>query len=355
MNRNQLIKILLPGLLPLIVFILVDEFYGMTAGLMVAVAFGAGQLLYSYLKDSVIDTFVLFDTLLIVALGGVSLLLENEVFFKLKPAVIGAILCVLLGISAFSPMNLLVMMSKRYVKDMHISDTQAQQMTRSARVLFMLFTAHTVLVIYAALFMSTEAWAFISTVLLYLLFGAYTVYELGKNWLQRRRYQREEWLPLVDEKGTVIGKAPRSIVHSNAEMLHPVVHLHVINERKELFLQKRRMTKKAFPGKWDTSVGGHVAFGETIETALSRESAEEIGLREFTPVPVGHYVSRQENDSELVFVFYTRYSGPLTIDRNEIDDGRFWTQAEIAAGSADGSFTPSVVTEFAMLKKLRIV
>jgi hypothetical protein len=40
MKRTQLLKILLPGLLPLIVFILVDEFYGTTAGLIVAVAFG---------------------------------------------------------------------------------------------------------------------------------------------------------------------------------------------------------------------------------------------------------------------------------------------------------------------------
>lgn len=355
MNPTQLIKLLLPGLLPLLVFILVDEIYGLTAGLTVAVIFGAGQLVYTYIKEKIFDTFILFDTLLIIALGGISLLLENEIFFKLKPAVIGTILCLMLGLSAFSPLNLLVMMSRRYMKGIELNDAQAQQMTRNARVLFVLFSLHTGLVIYAAFFLSTEAWAFISTILFYLLFGLYAAAELGKHWLQRFRYRREEWLPLVDEKGRVTGKAPRSVVHQDASLLHPVVHLHVINQKKELYLQKRSKTKSVLPGKWDTSVGGHVSIGDTVEGALLRESAEEIGLKDFSPVPVGQYIYRGEQESELVFVFYTKYSGTLSIDPAEIEEGRFWTKEEVAARISDGAFTPALVTEYALLKKLKII
>ncbi len=355
MDRNQLLKVLLPGLLPLIVFILVDEFYGTTAGLIVAVAFGIGQLLLTYSKDKVFDTFVLFDTLLIVVLGGISLLLDNDIFFKLKPAIVGSILCVMLGVSTFSSMNLVVMMSRRYLKGIEINDAQVQQLTRSAKILFYLFSFHTVLVVYSAFFLSTEAWAFISTILFYLLFGVYFLYEVVNNKLALRRYQMEEWLPLVDEKGMVTGKAPRSVVHKNKEMLHPVVHLHVINGKKELFLQKRSMTKAAEPGKWDTSVGGHVAFGETVESALQREAEEELGLKNVNIVPFGHYVYRGENESELVFVFTEQYSGELTIDQEEIEEGRFWTPEEISERIADGIFTASLVTEFTMLKKLNII
>jgi len=355
MNRNQLLKILLPGLFPLLMFILVDELYGTSAGLVVAVSFGLAQFLYTYVKNKTVDTFVLFDTLLIVVLGCISYLLDNDIFFKLKPALVGGVACVLLGVSAFSTRNLFVLLFRRYFAEFEFNEEQVRQLGRSARVLFYLFSFHTSLVVYSAFLMSTEAWAFISTVLLYLLLGAYAAYELVKNGIARRRFQREEWLPVVDEKGTVTGKAPRSIVHQRKDLLHPVVHLHVIDTQRKVFLQKRPMTKAAEPGKWDTSVGGHVGLGETIEAALHRESEEEIGLRNFTAVPLGQYILRAEKESELVFVFYAAHSHELVVNGDEVDEGRFWTVSEIDRHRSTGSFTPSFLIEYDMLRKRKLL
>jgi len=92
----------------------------------------------------------------------------------------------------------------------------------------------------------------------------------------------EEWLPLVTEDGKIIGQAPRSVCHNGTKQLHPVVHLHVLNHQKQIYLQKRPITKLVQPGKWDTAVGGHISVGETLETALKREAWEEIGLQNFT-------------------------------------------------------------------------
>ena len=93
----------------------------------------------------------------------------------------------------------------------------------------------------------------------------------------------EELFPLVDEAGNVIGKATRRECHSGSMLLHPVVHLHVFNSTGELYLQKRSMSKDIQPGKWDTSVGGHVDYGEDIEAALRREAREELGLHYIEP------------------------------------------------------------------------
>ncbi|MBO7626585.1 MAG: NUDIX domain-containing protein, partial [Paludibacteraceae bacterium] len=95
---------------------------------------------------------------------------------------------------------------------------------------------------------------------------------------------QDELFPIIDEDGNVIGKATRRECHSGSMLLHPVVHLHVFNSKGELYLQKRSLSKDIQPGKWDTAVGGHVDYGEEIETALRREAREELGITEYTPV-----------------------------------------------------------------------
>jgi isopentenyldiphosphate isomerase/intracellular septation protein A len=355
MNKYKLLKILLPSLFPLIVFILVDEIYGTSAGLIVAVGFGIAQLFFTYFKDKVFDKFTLFDTALIVILGGISYLLENDIFFKLKPALVGAILCILLGVSAFSKFNVFTLMSKRYFEGINFNDEQVKQLNRSIKTLFFIFSFHTLLVLYSAFFMSKEVWAFISTALFYMLFGVYFVYELLRNQIKNLRYRKEEWLPLVDEKGKIVGKAPRSIVHQNKELLHPVVHLHVINKKKQLYLQKRLSTKLVQPGKWDTSVGGHVTVDENVEISLKREAEEEIGISNFNAVLLCQYIWKTEIESELVFLFYAHYDGEITYNKNEIEDGRFWNLSELNNKIGKGLLTPNLEIEYDLLKQQSII
>ena len=94
-------------------------------------------------------------------------------------------------------------------------------------------------------------------------------------------------------------------------LLHPVVHLHLFNSRGELYLQRRPDWKDIQPGRWDTAVGGHVAYGETVEEALRREVREEIGVTEFTPERIAVYAFRSEREYELVYVHRTCYDGTV--------------------------------------------
>ena len=126
--------------------------------------------------------------------------------------------------------------------------------------------------------------------------------------------------------------------------LHPVVHLHVFNSDGDIYLQKRPQWKDIQPGKWDTAVGGHVALGESAEMALKREVAEEIGITDFTPEKLVHYVFESERERELVFVFKTVYDGEIT-PSEELDGGRFWKLSEIKENLGKGVFTPNFESE----------
>jgi isopentenyl-diphosphate delta-isomerase type 1 len=156
----------------------------------------------------------------------------------------------------------------------------------------------------------------------------------------------EEILPLVDDHGNVIGKAPRSQCHADRTLLHPVVHLHVFNKKGELYLQKRALTKRIQPGKWDTAVGGHIAYGEEVTDALRRETREEIGLTDFSPIAVTSYKWQSAVESEMINVFVTVTDKPLVSRNDEIDDARFWTLDEIRNASGKGLMTPNFETEF---------
>ena len=155
-----------------------------------------------------------------------------------------------------------------------------------------------------------------------------------------------ELVPLVDELGNVIGKATRSECHGGSRWLHPVVHLHVFNGQGELYLQKRPEWKDIQPGKWDTAVGGHVDYGETIEEALRREVGEELGISDFVAEPLGMYVFDSNRERELVYVHKTVYDGTVRPSETELDGGRFWALQEIREAIGQGILTPNFESEF---------
>ncbi len=154
----------------------------------------------------------------------------------------------------------------------------------------------------------------------------------------------DEMFPVVDEEGNIIDAASRGECHGGSMKLHPVVHLHVFNSDGDIYLQKRPLWKDIQPGKWDTAVGGHVALGESAEMALKREVAEEIGITDFTPEKLVHYVFESERERELVFVFKTVYDGEIT-PSEELDGGRFWKLSEIKENLGKGVFTPNFESE----------
>lgn len=155
-----------------------------------------------------------------------------------------------------------------------------------------------------------------------------------------------EIFPIVDEDGNILGQVTRGHAHDGSKILHPVVHLHVFNSRGELYLQHRPAWKDIQPDKWDTAVGGHIDLGESVGDALKREVREELGITEFTPESLGHYVFESNREKELVYVHRCIYDGPISPSKNELSGGRFWSPEEIRANIGKGIFTPNFENEY---------
>ena len=106
-----------------------------------------------------------------------------------------------------------------------------------------------------------------------------------------RRFEPEEnpveFLPIVNERGNIVGRAMYVELHKGNKMLHPVAHLHVINGKGE--------TTRLY---W-----WHVAFGDTPEKTLKRKMAEKLGLLGAVPKLKRQYLRESKTEKELVYVF----------------------------------------------------
>jgi isopentenyl-diphosphate delta-isomerase type 1 len=140
----------------------------------------------------------------------------------------------------------------------------------------------------------------------------------------------EELIEIVNDRGDILGVVPRSEVHGNPSLMHRVVHVLVFNGKGQLLLQKRSMDKDVAPGRWDTSVGGHVDPGETLEDAAKRELLEELGVTG-EPKFLYTYTHANEYETELVYTYYCVHEGPFEFNAEEIDAVRFWSVEEINA------------------------
>ncbi len=106
-----------------------------------------------------------------------------------------------------------------------------------------------------------------------------------------RRFEPEvnpiEFLPIVNERGNIVGRAMYVELHQGNKMLHPVAHLHVMNGKGET-------TRRYW---W------HVAFGDTPEKTLKRKMTETLGLSGVNPKLKRQYIRETKAEKELVYVF----------------------------------------------------
>ena len=155
-----------------------------------------------------------------------------------------------------------------------------------------------------------------------------------------------EFFDILDIDGTITGKASRPECHNGSHMLHGVVHVLVFTSRGGIILQKRSMNKEIEPGKWDTSVGGHIESGETVEDALVREAREELGINGIEFERLYSYIMTTDIEREYVTTFRCIWDCPVVFPEDEISDIRVFTAEEIASNIDTGIFTPNFVDEW---------
>ena len=161
----------------------------------------------------------------------------------------------------------------------------------------------------------------------------------------------DELFDLVDDQGRITGTATRSQCHGNPKLIHRAVHVLVFNSSGRLYLQRRSESKLIQPGKWDSSVGGHLSHGESFVTAALRETSEELGFEPSALEYLFAFQVRNEIESENTETYLAIHDGAIRPDPEEIDEGRYWENSEIVVRLGTGTFTPVFEHEFGLLRR----
>ncbi len=189
---------------------------------------------------------------------------------------------------------------------------------------------------------------------IYYIFIFVIIYEFIRVNIIRCNLKQEEWYPILNEKGDVIGKVEKKeSILGKEKYLHPIIRVHIISNNT-IYLQKRKAKELIFPEKWDTAISNHLLFGETIEECIHRTAKIRYGLKGIKPVYLTKYIKETNNEKQLAFVYYVKGIENLKRRDNNIQESRFWTIKQIMEELNSGIFTENFVSEFEELYKKNI-
>ncbi|WP_413560538.1 inner membrane-spanning protein YciB [Bdellovibrio sp. HCB209] len=150
------------GLLPVIAFTVIEDQYGTIAGLIAGMVFGVGEICYELYKYKKVQKITWIGNGLLLGLGGISLISDEGIWFKLQPAIMEGIFAIALWFSVAIKKPLIVVLAEQ--QGQKLPDFVKARMNGMTFRMGVFFAIHTGLAIWAALYWSTNAWALLKGV-----------------------------------------------------------------------------------------------------------------------------------------------------------------------------------------------
>lgn len=172
--------------------------------------------------------------------------------------------------------------------------------------------------------------------------------------------QQPELVVLLDQQGRRIGSAPKAEVHTDATPLHLAFSCHLLDEEGRMLVTRRALTKRAWPGVWTNACCGHPAPDESLEEAVHRRVAQELGtgLEELELV-LPDFAYRAVDASGIVEheqcpVFVARIDGTLQPDPAEVAEWQWVEPDRLLAGvrATPWAFSPWLVLQAERMPQL---
>jgi isopentenyl-diphosphate delta-isomerase type 1 len=139
-----------------------------------------------------------------------------------------------------------------------------------------------------------------------------------------------ELVILVDQENNQIGTMKKSEVHTSDTPLHRAFSVFLFDDKKNLLLQQRALSKITWPGVWSNSVCGHQVPEEDIVETVPSRIQYEIGAKITNLqciLPDFRYKATFQGimEHEICPVFVGKLASKVNPRDDEVHDVRFVT------------------------------
>jgi isopentenyldiphosphate isomerase len=339
-------------LLPLLVFLVVDDFFGMNMGWEISLPIALGLLIYVYFVYNRIFTWHLIFTVFYIVVSLIAWIETTLPVQLVKKDLIYEIV-VLLGLLVF------LIFRKKIQKIITGIISYLIPMTNNFNELYrVIWALFIVLFVYVSAFLVVDSSIKNDTIYLLLLQYLYVgvliflaIYEILRVQFIRVKLNKEEWWPIVSKQGKIIGSIQHlTSLNDKKKYRHPVVHVLLI-DKSMVLLKKREFNDPESPDLWDSSISNHVKMGETIEKCVERSAEEKYGINNFRFMYLSNYSVDGKNEKQYAFLFVSCLQAEYKLNPATFEQTKWWTQRQIEDNIKDGIFSENFKMEFDLLQR----
>ncbi len=138
-----------------------------------------------------------------------------------------------------------------------------------------------------------------------------------------------EYIDIFDENNNPTGDIKEKTKAHEEGNFHRTAHIWIMDDKRELLLQKRSATKKSHPNCWDISGAGHIRAGETVIEGAIRELKEELGVEakenDFKFIAIVKSIKNPQNQ-EFAYVYLLESSNAIKdyiFEDNEVSEVKY--------------------------------
>lgn len=336
--------------LPTLVFIVVDDFWGLNNAWKISFPVAFALVFYVYFQYR--RMFIWHGVL---AVGYLIVGLLSTIASEILPVfgyVDELVFFILLTIMIFQKKSLGKIAYKTLPHELPLSNNE-NELFRVAKILMMITLFYLLVALVLEALNAPDQERLLNIVKYCYAFGIgfIGIFETIRVFIVRNRLINEDWLPVVDEEGKVTGSVQyQPGTESESRLMHPVVRLYFI-ENGKIFLQQRNPNDRSEPLHWDASISRQVRMSESIIMALKKFTRKLYQIEPLKYLFLTNYIYHGKFSNQYIYLFVLCKSDGIQPQEGEVYLTKWWTQKQIEAELGAGVFTERFEKEYEYLKR----
>ncbi len=176
------------------------------------------------------------------------------------------------------------------------------------------------------------------------------IYELIRVVILWKKIRMEDWLPIVNEAGSVIGKVAFSVSQTSRKaFLHPIVRIALIHKGL-LYLCERPDNYVINPNKVDYPFEKFVFYEEKLEDAIENALGKNSESKKLPVKFVFRYLYKNNITNRLIYLYTCKIDSEETMHKLQLKGGKLWTEKQIEENLGKNVFSDCFEKEYEILK-----